>query len=175
MARPQKIEETKEIESKEVPVAVKETEKSTVDEIVFSKPRENKKGRSISPQLRKFMDEESKMVRGRFINVEYPGSAQKITYQKYPEFGVFEKVMMDGEMYTIPLWVARFINGVDITAKGCGGKIHTCSYPVHEHIMQNGKFPTAQYDSDGIAVPILTKINRKSRYRFESMEFDITL
>ena len=54
--------------------------------------------------------ETDKMVTGTFVNVECPGQPAKICNKFYKKMEYFHKVMEDGERYTIPLSVARFIN-----------------------------------------------------------------
>jgi hypothetical protein len=109
-------------------------------------------------KLEKFMQEETKTVKGIFQFFESPGMATKITVRKYPGH-LFEMTMTDGQEYTIPLYVARFLNGIDVTAEKIGGNIGTCSYEVHQHIM----------DANGL--PIISHAKRKKRFGFQSLEF----
>lgn len=123
--------------------------------------------------LKKFIDEETKLVKGKFRNLETPGASQKITVRKYPPpVPMFEMVMQDGVQYEIPLYVARFINGTDATAEGNGKKIHTCAFPTHGFKFDNsGNLPRSQEDM-GIPVPIIAPVKWNRRYSFESLEFD---
>jgi hypothetical protein len=123
--------------------------------------------------LKKFISEETKLVKGKFRNLETPGASQKITVRKYPPpVPMFEMVMEDGKQYEIPLYVARFINGVDATAEGNGKKIHTCAFPTHGFKFDNsGNIPRSQEDA-GIPVPIIAPAKWNRRYSFESLEFD---
>lgn len=143
------------------------------DKIEFTKaltPKEIAK-----KKLDKIIEEEGKkLVKGRFRNYEVPGGSAEIQIRKYPEDKVpmFKKKMMDNEIYEIPLYVARHLNGTDICAEALGGKIHTCSYKVHGFsIKQDGSLADAQQDGAGVPVPIITDKYRK-RYGFESLEFD---
>lgn len=122
-------------------------------------------------KLRKFAEEESKMVRGRFRCYEVPGDKRKIIVKKYPDMPVFEKEMVDGEVYEIPLYVARHLNGVDVTADAVGGKIYTCSYPIHGFKWEGNTPPPCTSDGGGSIVPISGIAKRTRRYGFESMEF----
>lgn len=109
-------------------------------------------------KLEKYMKEELRMVKGIFQFFECPGMSTKVTVKKYPGT-MFEKQMTDGQEYEIPLYVARFLNGIDVTAEAIGGKINTCAYPVHSHIM----------DANGL--PIVSTSKFKRRFGFQSLEF----
>jgi hypothetical protein len=109
-------------------------------------------------KLRAFMDEELKTVRGIFQCFETPGSSTKIVVRKYPGH-MFDQVMKDGEEYEVPLYVARHLNGIDVTATAINGKLGTCSYEVHAHLM----------DKNGL--PIISREKRVKRYGFQSLQF----
>lgn len=128
---------------------------------------------SINPELKKFMEEESKMVKGRFKNYETPGGNLPFTAGKYPGQPLFSINFQDGEVYTVPLWVARHLNGIDKTAKALNGKIGSCSYPIHGFKWDTGKpAPESALGATGEPVPIVGVARRKQRYGFESLEFD---
>lgn len=123
--------------------------------------------------LKPFIAEETQLVKGRFRNHETPGGSATIQMLKYPGIPQFKKIMQDNEVYEIPLYVARFLNGVDVLAKACGEKIHTCSYAIHGFNWANGApMPKGNEDDRGIPVPIINVAKRVRRYGFESMEFD---
>lgn len=54
--------------------------------------------------------ETDKLVTGSFLHVEYPGQSKRIACKYYKGQEYFNKELMDGETYTIPLSVARHIN-----------------------------------------------------------------
>lgn len=118
---------------------------------------EDKKA-AAKKKLEGFMKEELRTVKGIFQFFECPGMGAKITVKKYPGH-MFEKQMEDGREYEIPLYVARFLNGIDVTAEAIGGKLNTCGYPVHSHIM----------DKNGMPVVSAQKIKR--RFGFQSLDF----
>lgn len=129
--------------------------------------------KAIPGELEKFMKEECKMVKGRFKNYETPGGRLPLTCGKYPGQPLFNKTLYDGEVYEIPLWVARHLNGIDVTAKGLNGKIGSCSYPIHGFKWDAGQSaPASQIDESGTPVPATTVAKRTQRYGFESLEFD---
>lgn len=127
----------------------------------------------LNPELKKFMEEESKMVTGRFKNYESPGGTLPFCAGKYPGQPLFKKTFLDGEVYEVPLWVARHLNGVDKTAKALNGRIGSCSYPIHGFKWDANKpAPQNQEGGGGVPVPIVGVSKRKQRYGFESLEFD---
>lgn len=131
--------------------------------------------------LEKFEKEESKLVKGRFRCFETPGATIRIQQKKYKNLPFFDKYMMDGEIYEVPLWVARWLNGVDITATAIDGKIGSCSYPVHGFKWNPGTaMPTSSMGAGpngegGIPVPIVGVAKRTRRYGFESLDFDASI
>ena len=154
----------------EVKETVKTEEKSVLNmDIPIHKSRKD----LAKDKLKKFMDEESKLVKGRFRCYETPGDKRKIIVKKYPDMPVFEKEMIDGELYEIPLYVARHLNGVDVTADSVGGKIYTCSYPIHGFKWENNSPPPCTADTSGSIVPVSGIVKRTRRYGFESMEFGL--
>jgi len=126
-------------------------------------------------RLEKLIEEEGKkLVKGRFRNYETPGASVEIQCRKYPENKVpfFKKKMLDNEIYEIPLYVARWLNGTDICAEALNGRINSCSFVVHGYAAQpDGSFTQSDQDEHGIPVPIFTNKYTR-RYGFESLEYD---
>jgi len=149
------------------------------ESVVTEKPPIHKedKHESNKDRLRRFVEEESKMVKGRFKCYETPGSRQRIQQRKYKELPMFDKWMTDGEVYEVPLWVARWLNGIDVTAHALNGKINSCSYPVHGFKMGNPNDLKPSHEVAGESgpslVPIDNIVKRERRYGFESLEFSI--
>ena len=124
-------------------------------------------------RIQSIVDEGTKLVKGRFKNYESPEGTATICVKMFPDVPEFNKTMMDGGVYEIPLYVAKFLNGVDMLAGGTGGKTHTCSYAVNGFKWEDGQAaPTNQLDGQGIPVPIITVAKWNRRYGFESLEFD---
>lgn len=133
-------------------------------------------------KLKELMQEESKLVKGRFKCYETPDAAVKITVRKYPgpkQGGIphFEKTMIDGGVYEIPLYVARHLNGIDVSAGAgtndvkCDPNIGTCSYPIHGFKTEGDRLAEGTISGDTI-VPNMTKVARRvQRFGFESLEF----
>ena len=136
-------------------------------------------------KIKELIAEESKIVKGIFQCFETPGATVKIVVRKYAG-PPFEKTMTDGEMYDVPLYVARHLNGVDVSAGAVGPSdlknplIGTCSYPVHGFTWKQGQSaPTSQMGQapgfSGIPVPIVGIAKRVKRFGFQSMEFGSSL
>ena len=129
--------------------------------------------REISPELKKFIEAETKIVRGRFKNYESPGGNLPLTCGKYPGQPLFKQTFLDGQEYSIPLWVARHLNGTDITATELNGKIGSCSYPTHGFKWDpSNPMPQSELGDQGVPVPLIGVAKRTQRFGFESLEFD---
>ena len=132
-------------------------------------------GSTINPELKKLMEEECKTVEGRFKNYETPGGNLPFCAGKYPGQPIFKHTFQDGEVYEVPLWVARWLNGIDKVAKELNGRIGACSYPIHGFKWDPNKPPPEnQVGQDGVISPVVGVTKRKQRYGFESLEFDTT-
>ena len=137
-------------------------------------PAITKTGKELAKEkLDHFIKEETRMVKGIFQFFECPGGSTKVVVRKYPGVPQFEKVMQDGLEYEIPLYVARHLNGIDVTASAINGKLGTCSYPVHGFMMdrsQSNLNPSSE-GMGGVPVPIVGIAKRVKRFGFQSMEF----
>lgn len=121
--------------------------------------------------LNKFIEEETRLVKGRFRNHEVPGGSLPLFIKKYPNVPPFQQVLEDGKTYEVPLYVARHLNGTDATATKTNKKINTCAYPTHGFKSVGGEIPRG-VDAGNTVVPIIGPIKWTRRYSFESMEFD---
>lgn len=105
-----------------------------------------KKENKPKPNLKYLRDKDREMVRGKFIFHEVPGGVMSFVFRQYKEDQVERYDLVDNEIYTIPLGVARHLN-------------KNCWYPIHSHAVdENGK-PTMK---------IGQKVRRCS---FQSLEF----
>jgi hypothetical protein len=137
----------------------------------------------IKVKLDEFIKEETKLVRGVFQCFETPGAKVKITVRKYPGVPAFIKELTDGMMYEIPLYVARFLNGSDVTAGAMGDpntrnhKIGTCGYGIHGFKMNNQADLRPSIDGfvpeygTGVPVPVVQIVGEKRRFGFQSTQF----
>lgn len=130
---------------------------------------------SNKEKLERIMAEDTRIIKGRFYNMDFPGSSQRFQMRKYPNIKPFDKILTDGEVYEIPIYVARWMNGVDKSSEHGSGKIiHSCAYPTHGFKWNEGEGAPLSRDGDaGIPVPIIGVAKWNKRFRFESMEFDI--
>lgn len=129
-------------------------------------------------KLKKLIAEETKMVKGIFKNFETPGAIAHVHVRKYPGIPDFRKSMIDGGTYEVPLYVARFLNGIDVSCPVNDGKIGTCSYPVHgfRYDGNAANLPSSQLGqgpdgTSGVPVPLIHVAKRVQRYGFQSLEF----
>jgi len=96
--------------------------------------------------LRFERERDSKLVKGIFRFHEVPGSTMKFVFSKYKGEQPKRYSLNDGEVYSLPLAVAKHLN-------------KNCSYPVHSHAV----------DAEGKAIYKVGE--RKRRCSFQSLEF----
>lgn len=106
------------------------------------KVEQNEKQKSLSYQR----DKDKEPVRGIFRFYEIPGGNVSFCYKAYRGDHVEKYSMNDGEIYTIPLGVAKHLN-------------KNGAYPVHQHLQ----------DESGKPVIGVKKMVR--RFGFQSLEF----
>lgn len=83
--------------------------------------------KKAKPSLKYLRDKDREMVRGKFIFHETPGGTLKFPFRAYREDQVEKFELKDGEIYTLPLGVARHLN-------------KNCWYPVHAYAKdENGR------------------------------------
>lgn len=114
------------------------------------------KGNKNNPKMsrddaKKFLErqrsEENEMVKGIFKFYEVPGGQLSFAYRKHKGEPVENYTMVDGQVYTIPLGVARHLN-------------NNGWYPVHSY--------TKSDDGEAPAVRIGQKVHR---FGFQSLDF----
>lgn len=97
-------------------------------------------------EMRRERDRDNKTVKGIFRCYEPRGGSLTFSFKKYKGDDVLKFTMVDGDIYTIPLMVAKHLN-------------QNCYYPKHSHVLDaNGK----------PSIEVGTKVQRCS---FESLEF----
>lgn len=110
-------------------------------------PRARKNTRKITDEeMRKMREKDHKMVKGIFRCYEPRGGAITFSFKKYKGDDVLKYNMIDGDVYDIPLMVAKHLN-------------QGCYYPKHTHVLDANGHPS---------VEVGKKVQRCS---FESLEF----
>jgi hypothetical protein len=105
-----------------------------------------KKEIPVKPNLKYQRDKDREMVRGKFIFHEVPGGSMSFPFKAYKEDPVETFTLFDGQVYSIPLGVAKHLN-------------KNCWYPIHAFAV----------DENGHKV---MKIGQKvRRCSFQSLEF----
>lgn len=100
----------------------------------------------IKKNLKYQHDKDREKVKGIFRFFEVPGSTMSFVYREYKEDPVEKYEFTDGQVYTIPLGVAKHLN-----KRGW--------YPIHQHLMDEQGKPSM-------------KIGKKvRRFGFQSLEF----
>jgi len=112
---------------------------------VSIKPKRNTH-KITSEEMRKMREKDHKPVKGIFRCYEPRGGGMTFSFKKYKGDEVLKFEMVDGDIYEIPLMVAKHLN-------------QNCYYPKHTHVLDaNGK----------PSVEVGKKVQRCS---FESLEF----
>jgi len=104
------------------------------------------KGKKTAQSLKYQRDKDREMVKGIFRFYEVPGGSVSFNFRKYKEDPIERYDFVDGQVYTIPLGVAKHLT-------------NNCSYPVHQHMKD---------ENGNISARIGQKVNRIG---FESLEF----
>jgi len=125
--------------------------------------------------LAKVKEDGLKTVRGRFRNLDHPGEVQAIIHGKFPGVPVFDMVLEDGKIYTIPKYVAWFINGEDPLAPKASERANTCCFEIHGFEMDKSGQLKKSEPGQGYPIPVLDGSPKKFKQRcsFESLEFSM--
>ncbi len=99
-----------------------------------------------NPEFEKLREADNKPVRGKFIFHEVPGGQLAFTFKKWPGDRPKNYELVDGQIYTVPIAVAKHLN-------------KECKYPVHAYQMDENNKPQM-------------KVNQwVRRCSFQSLEF----
>ncbi len=102
------------------------------------------------PNIQYMRERDRQPVRGKFIFHELPGGNMKFAYKAYKGDDVEVYDLLDGEVYSIPLGVARHLN-------------NNCWYPIHSHTVDENGRPAQR---------IGQKVRRCSFQSLEFVDFD---
>ena len=108
--------------------------------------QEVKKDKKQKPNLRYQRDKDRELVKGIFRFHEVPGGSMSFVFRAYKEDPVERFDLVDGQVYTLPLGVARHLN-------------KNLWYPVHTHALDDHGKPS---------IRVGQKVRRCS---FQSLEF----
>ncbi len=131
------------MESKNMSRKKNRTPEATRDEMAKKLKIERDKGEA---NIQKVYNKDREMVKGVFKYYEVPGGVVEFCFKKYDEDPLEKFTMYDGQVYTIPLGVAKHLN-------------NNTWYPVHEYGRNEDGSP-------------LQRIGQKvRRMAFQSLEF----
>ena len=114
----------------------------------------------LAKKIAYLRDKDKEMVRGKFHYHEVPGGVMSFTYKYWPGEQPANYTLYDGEIYTLPLGVAKHLN-------------KNVAYPQYGHLdageigVQTG-LPTSLYGVSGKNMKITQMVRRCS---FQSLEF----
>lgn len=100
----------------------------------------------VSQELHNAQVREREMVRGKFIFHEVPGGSMAFNFRKYKGDPLEKFDLTDGQIYTIPLGVAKHLNT-------------NCAYPSYT------------YKNDEAGRPVMGIGEKIRRCSFQSLEF----
>ncbi len=110
-------------------------------------PQARRNTRKISDEeMRQMREKDHRTVKGIFRCYEPRGGSMTFSFKKYKGDEVLKYTMVDGDIYEIPLMVAKHLN-------------QECNYPVHSHVLDANGHPS---------IEVGKKVQRCS---FESLEF----
>jgi hypothetical protein len=122
----------------------KESEFAARDREIIEEERRFKEARAIENERKRRKDREP--VRGIFRFHEVPGGQMGFNYKEYKGDPMEKFEMIDGQVYTIPLGVAK-------------------------HLNTNCWYPTYSYKNDDAGRPTMSVGEKVRRVSFQSLEF----
>ena len=125
----------------------KTTNLNTVTELETKfEPASSKSNVTPKVNLKYQRDKDREPVKGIFRFYEVPGGSVSFNYRAYKEDEVERFDLVDGQVYTLPLGVAK-------------------------HLNKNGKYPIHKYITNEQGVPIMKVGQYVRRFGFQSLEF----
>ena len=124
--------------------------KASSDKTVKETPRDMtpapKSDKRKAVNLKYQRDKDREQVKGVFRFYEVPGGMLSFVFRAYKEDPVERFDLVDGQIYTIPLGVAR-------------------------HLNKNGKYPVHAYAQNEAGQPSMIIGKKVARFAFQSLEF----
>jgi len=117
---------------------------------------ENNKKKNVNIKYQR--DKDRELVKGIFKYHEAPGGSVSFSFRKYKGDPIERYDLVDGNVYTLPLGVAKHLNS-------------NCWYPQYEHI--NGEDMTAAHTAcgNGKSISDMNISKKVRRMSFQSLEF----
>jgi hypothetical protein len=110
------------------------------------------------PNLKYMRDKDRENVKGIFRFYEVPGGTMGFVYKQYREDPVENYTLQDGQIYTIPLGVAKHLN-------------KNGSYPEYEYMKTEAGFENHKV-AYGMGINAGMRIGRRiRRFGFQSLDF----
>lgn len=118
----------------------------------------NEQKRELAKKLKHQRDKERELVRGVFHYYEVPNGVLEFSYKKFREDPVETYQLFDGQIYSLPLGVAKHLN-------------QNIAYPQYEYIKGEeviGGYNSGYGSTPAMGMRIKSKVKRCS---FQSLEF----
>ena len=120
--------------------------KKNINTVLEATPSIESNERKPKVNLKFQRDKDREPVKGIFRFYEVPGGSVSFNYRAYKEDEVERFDLVDGQVYTLPLGVAK-------------------------HLNKNGKYPVHRYMTDENGKPIMRIGQYVRRFGFQSLEF----
>lgn len=133
--------------------------KGLVNRSISSMDKSKKREKMTEKELKYLRDKDRQLVRGLFRYHECPGGELKFSTRFHKGDPIDTWQLMDGEIYTLPLSVAKHL-------------VNNGWYPEYEHVPGQGGLKMGQTPAWGKRSALPMRVRRKvKRFTFESLEF----
>lgn len=127
--------------------------------MIQSEIKQEVKKPAVKPSAKYLRDKDREPVKGKFIFHEVPGGTMSFSIKIHKDDQVENYTLVDGEIYTLPLGVAKHLN-------------KNCWYPIYSHLGGDKNVAAGLsaniYGASGQNMRIGQKVRRCS---FQSLEF----
>lgn len=128
----------------------------TKQTISFDQMTAKEKKKVIADNYDKMKEKDAQLVRGKFVYHECPGGMLEFSYRKYKGEDIVKYQLIDGQIYSIPLGVAKHLNT-------------NVAYPEYSYVQGEDMVQANAQGFDGNKIMKITKKVR--RCSFQSLEF----
>lgn len=143
---------------------LKKVEEENSEEITLAEVRKKEKEvrKKNEKSLKYQCDKDREKVRGIFRFFAVPNGILKFSYRKYKWDKTERYELMDGQVYTLPIGVAKHLN-------------NNCWYPEYDYIpgmnVQTAQTASASGFNQGMHGPIMRIARRTHRTAFQPLDF----